>query len=230
MLLMWMYSLNVCAQSPKEYIPPKAHQHFSTIKEEKETYAKTFPSVPYFGALIEHESCISLKHSRCWETTSELKSKRERGVGLGQITIAYREDGSVRFDSLSEMKRNHSSALKDLSWENVTRSPRLQIRTIILMTSDNYKALSTVGDEVQRMKMADAAYNGGLGGLRKERTSCGLAKNCDPQIWDGHVERHCLKSRSVLYGRRSACDINRDHVHDVFDVRLPKYEKAFSSL
>ena len=229
MLLLWMCSLGH-AQSPREYIPPKAYQHFPTIIEEKRTYAPTFPSDSYFGALIEHESCISLKHSRCWETTSELKSKRERGVGLGQITIAYREDGSVRFDSLTDMKKRHTEALKDLSWDNVTRSPKLQIRTIVLMTNDNYKALSMVTDSTQRMKMADAAYNGGLGGLKKERLACGLAKDCDPQKWDDNVERYCLKSTAVLYGKRSACDINRDHVKDVFGVRLPKYEKAFSLL
>jgi hypothetical protein len=41
------------------------------------------------------------------------------------------------------------------------------------------------------------------------------------------VERHCLKSRQPLYGNRSACDINREHVKNVFQVRLAKYERAF---
>jgi hypothetical protein len=32
-----------------------------------------------------------------------------------------------------------------------------------------------------------------------------------------------LKSRKVLYGNRSASDINRHHVHDVINVRSVKY-------
>jgi hypothetical protein len=228
-LLLWFCMSFGYTQSPKTYIPPKAFQHFPTVIEEQQSHAPHLPSIPYIGALIEHESCISLKHSRCWETTSELKSAREWGVGLGQLTIAYNKDGSTRFDTLTELKNRHKEALKDLNWNNITKSPRLQIRSIVLLTNDNYVSLSTVPDPWERLKMSDAAYNGGRGGLQKERVACGLAKNCDPNIWYGHVEVFCLKSRAVLYGKRSACDINRDHVRDVFETRLPKYEKAFEA-
>lgn len=80
-----------------------------------------------------------------------------------------------------------------------------------------------VRSPINRLAFADAAYNGGMGGVQKERRACGLKTGCDPQQWFGHVEHVCLKSRRVLYGNRSACDINRHHVHDVINVRSVKY-------
>jgi hypothetical protein len=44
------------------------------------------------------------------------------------------------------------------------------------------------------------------------------------------VERHCLKSRQPIYGSRSACDINREHVRNVFLVRRAKYAQAWAAL
>ena len=93
---------------------------------------------------------------------------------------------------------------------------------------DNYKAVRpySLNDE-QGLKFADAAYNGGMGGLDKERRACQLAPKCNPKMWDGHVENFCMKSKKPLYGNRSACDINREHVDQVFDKRTDKYKIYF---
>ena len=47
------------------------------------------------------------------------------------------------------------------------------------------------------------------------------------QQWFGHVEHTCMKSRAPLYGNRSACDINREHVNLVMRVRSAKYAPFF---
>ena len=214
----------VSAQNVNTYIPLRAFQYLPLVQLETKRIMPNVPTKGYFGSLIEQESCISLKHSRCWAPTSELKSKRELGIGLGMITQAYRDDGSVRFDSLQEMRDKHRAELKELSWLTVKERPDLQIRAIMLMTRDNYTRLYMVKDPMARLAMTDAAYNGGYGGLSKERTACGLAKNCDPQYWFNHIEKFCLKGHRVLYGNRTACDINREHVHSALIVRLPKYE------
>lgn len=208
------------------YIPPQAFTHKETIKQELDLRFPNIPTYNYVPSLIEHESCISLKHKKCWNSASELKSAREQGVGLGQVTRAFRQDGSTRFDSLKGMRDKYLSDLKEASWDNIKTRPDLQIRIIVLMLRDDYKALYNVEDPIARLHMTDAAYNGGRGGLLKERRACGLAKECNPGIWFGHVEKYCLKSKKVLYGQRSACDINRHHVSDVFFAKLPKY-KAF---
>jgi len=73
------------------------------------------------------------------------------------------------------------------------------------------------------LQFGDAGYNGGVAGVQRERRACALTDGCDPGQWFGHVERHCLKSRAPIYGTRSACDINREHVRAVFGVRRARY-------
>lgn len=176
----------------------------------------------YVPALISHESCITYTHRRCWSPDSELRSQREQGLGLGQLTRAFRADGSVRFDSLAEMRDRHP-ALADLDWSTLRGRPDLQIRALVLMSRDNWHALRGVQDPLHRLAFTDAAYNGGLGGVQRERRACEIAAGCNPQRWWGHVEHRCLKSRQPLYGGRSACDINRHHVTDVLVHRMPRY-------
>lgn len=173
-------------------------------------------------ALIEHESGCFGMPIKCWNPKSRFKTAREEGAGLGQLTRAWRPDGSLRFDALAEMRQVHPG-LKALNWSNIYSRPDLQIRALILKVRGDYMGLRVVTDPLERLAFADAAYNGGLGGVHKERRACGLKPGCDPQRWFGHVERTCLKSRVALYAGRSACDINRHHVTDVLLVRSPKY-------
>lgn len=96
---------------------------------------------------------------------------------------------------------------------------------------DNFQALSPYAiNSLEAYAFADAAYNGGIGGLNKERRACVTIAGCDPSRWFGHVEKYCMKSKVALYGKRSACDINRHHVRDVLLVRAPKYKKLYLTL
>jgi hypothetical protein len=217
----------VLAIDVQTYIPKNASQYLPLLKQEQALHFLDHPYPAYFGALIEHESCLSLTHSRCWNPQSRFKTAREEGGGLGMLTRAYTASGGLRFDSLASMRRAHADELKDLKWSVLYTRPDLQIRAVILMTRDNYKALYAVKDPYQRLAMADAAYNGGLGGLNKERRACGLKAGCDPQKWFNNVEKTCMKGKTALYGKRSACDINRNHVRDVLTVRSKKYEPHF---
>lgn len=223
------WSIPSMASTPQHYrvIPPNASQILPLVVQEVDLYFPDIPHVEYLPALFEHESCITIKHRRCLRTDAELRSLREQGVGISQITRTFNPDGTVRFDSLGDMKRLHKDALRSVSWENIKSRPREQVRIGILMTRDNYKALHMVSDTTQRLKMTDAAYNGGRGGLMKERRACGLKEGCNPHYWDGNVEKVCLKSKKPLYGGRNACDINRHHVKDVF-LRMPKYRAELS--
>lgn len=198
-------------------VPPQAFQYLPVLSSELNRFWPDAPDRGYMGGLIEHESACPLKRS-CWKPTARLKSQREEGAGLGQLTRAWRPDGSLRFDKLTEMRDQHP-ALRELSWSTIYQRPDLQIRTMIVMVRSDYRFFTGRGDA---LAFADAAYNGGRGGLEKERRACGLKAGCDPRQWFGHVEHVCLKSRKPIYGNRSACDINRKHVRDVFE-RAPKY-------
>lgn len=178
----------------------------------------------YLGGLIEVESCISLKHSKCWNPGAKLSTKRELGIGLGQITKAFNEDGSVRFDALTELRLRHPMELSEVSWRNIQDRPDLQLRMVVLKSKDNYSYYRKSSySNMDALAFADASYNGGVGGLNRERTACKMKAGCDPSKWFGHVELVCLKSKAILYGHRSACDINREHVHDVLNIRMHKY-------
>ncbi len=203
-------------------VPERAQQYLPMVASET---AKHWPDLhmrEYVPGLIEHESCITLTHRRCWSPTSQLKTQREEGAGLGQLTRAWNPDGSVRFDALAQMRESHP-ALREIDWATIYQRPDLQVRALVLMSRSNWQSLRFVSDRDQRLAMTDAAYNGGLGGLQRERRACAVASGCDPAQWWGHVEARCLKSRAPLYAGRSACDINRHHVKDVMRVRSPKY-------
>jgi hypothetical protein len=152
---------------------------------------------------------------------------REEGAGVGQITRAYRADGSLRFDALADLRSQYGAELGALAWSTVYQCPDLQLRALVLMSRDSARQFRAAP---AMLEFGDAGYNGGPAGVQRERRACALAKGCDPGLWFGNVELHCLKSREPLYGSRSACDINRDHVHNVFKVRAAKYEAAWAAL
>lgn len=209
------------------YIPPQAFTLKPIIKKELDNNFPEIPNYNYVPSLAEQESCISLTHSKCWNTHSELKTSREQGLGIWQLTRAYNKDGSVRFDTLKDMRNKYKTELKDLSWDTFRDRPDLQVRTMTLMIRDDYRALYNIQDPFQRLAMTDSAYNGGRGGVYKDRRECSLSKYCDSNIWFDNVEKHCTKSKVALYGKRSACDINREHTKYVMKIRLPKYDKRY---
>lgn len=218
------------AQSVQTYIPPQAIQYFPVIKQEVNTYLPRFEEPAYFGALFEHESCIHLKHPKCYNASSELRSAREQGVGFGQLTRTWKADGTPRFDTLQDLRNQYQSALKELTWETIKQRPDLQIRSTVLLSRNNYLRFADVKDPVVLMKFMDGAYNAGYGTINKRRVTCGLQKGCDPMQWEGHVGGLCLTGTKVLYANRTACDIVNHHVYDVTVTRLPKYIKAFRTL
>lgn len=223
-IVFWAVAGNANAQDVRTYIPAQAPQHLPTLKALQVKHWPTMPAPEVLAGQIEKESCITLRHPRCWNATSRLKSAREEGAGLGQITRTWRTDGSLRFDALAELRAAHPE-LAALNWGNVYQRPDLQLLGIVLKARDNWAAFAGVRDPAQRQIFATLAYNRGVGGVRSEIRACGLTPGCDPQRWAGHVERTCTASRQPLYGGRSACDISRAYPLDVIERRAPKYRR-----
>jgi len=218
-------------------VPERAYIYAPVLQHEQQRLWPDHPRPEVLAGLVEQESCISLTHSKCWNPAARLKTQREEGAGMGQITRAYRADGSLRFDALADMQRRYPE-LQGWNWGNVYKRPEMQLRSLVLMNRENFVTLrrrvtilhrrvATLPgrplDTEAELAFADAAYNGGMGGVQSDRRACGLKRGCDPQQWFGHVEYTCTKSRAALYGHRSACDINRDHVRMVMLVRSDKY-------
>lgn len=197
------------------------------LKTEQQRYWPDHPDSVVLAGLVEQESCISLRSHGCWNPSARLKTSREEGAGMGQLTRAYRTDGSMRFDALASVREQYITELGAMNWENIYTRPDLQMRTIVMMSRDAARPFRTTPD---MLAFGDAAYNGGVGGVQNERRACALNRRCDPGRWIGHVELHCLKSRQSLYGGRNACDINREHVKYAIYVRPVKYRAAWAAL
>jgi hypothetical protein len=203
-------------------LPTQAATYLPLLKAEQTARWPDHPWPPMLGGMVEQETCRTLTHSRCWSPLAQLKTKREEGAGLGQLTRAFHPDGRTRFDALAEVRERHP-ALRDLSWSNVYDRPDLQLRALVLKSRDDYLTFGPVRSIVNRLTFQLAAYNRGVGGIQAERRLCQVTSGCDPQLWWGHVELTCTASRQPIYSGRSACDINRSHVQRVVEVRAPRY-------
>ncbi len=213
------------AQDVRTYVPPACWENLKVLKQAQRTHWPDHPDPATLPALGEHESCVSLKSARCCNPQAQLKSQREEGGGIPQITRTYRKDGSLRFDALQEIKEQHP-VLRELTWENLYKRADLQNAVLTLKSRDNYVYfLQFVPDKAVALDFGDAGYNEGNGAVQRDRRACAITPGCDPKRWFQHVEMHCTNSHEALYGQRSACDINRHHVQDVRITRKAKYER-----
>lgn len=210
----------------KTTIPENAIKWLPYLEEEKIKHWNEFTQPNYLAALIEHESgCFGLP-KMCWSPRARLKTSREEGAGFGQLTRTFRKDGSIRFDSLYDLKATNPS-IQYLNWSNIYSNPRLQLRSVVLKVKQDYKYIKTSKVSIEdAIYFTDASYNAGRGRMNKDRKICASKPNCDPNKYYGHVSNIC--SISVKIYNRSACDIYHNHVDDT-KIRSPKYIKFFKS-
>lgn len=231
LLVFVLSTLSASKCSIKTTIPINAEKYMDLVYNKVSTVIpEVSPTI--FGSLIEQESCVRICGNgywakRCWSPISELKNDREQGVGFGQITRTWRKDGSVRFDTLRNLKRKYPKELKELTWDNIKEKPELQAVAMVLLWRDNFRYFKDVPLLEDRIAFADSAYNGGFRFLNKERSRCKFTDGCDPNKWFGNVEiTTSARASSKMYGR-TAWDINREHVRNVMKVRGNKYKQDY---
>ncbi|WP_139208938.1 MULTISPECIES: lytic murein transglycosylase [Pseudomonas] len=207
-------------------VPAQAKALLPVLVEQQQAIWPDAPMPEFLAGQIEQESCITLKHSKCWNPRAELKTSREYGFGLGQTTVAYKKDGSVRFNKWAELVAAYPS-LKGWSWAN-RYDAHYQLIAIVEMDKGLFKRQKGAATPVDQLSFALSAYNGGTGGVLQDRRLCANTKGCDPARWRGHVSAHSLKSRKPQPGYgKSFYDINREYVTNILDVRRLKYEPYF---
>lgn len=203
-------------------IPPLAQTFLPLLLATQLAVWPAAPMPSFLAAQVEQESCIRLTHPKCWNPRAELKTSREYGFGIGQITTAYRADGSVRFNKFAELKQQHDS-LRDWQWDD-RYDARYQFLALIEMNKALFERMRGAASEGDQLSFALAAYNGGESGVMQDRTLCRRTPACDPAQWLGHVERTSLKSKVKWNGYgKSAFEINREYVWNVLYVRRSKY-------
>lgn len=224
LLLLLLASCAISAQDVRTYIPEGAQRYAPLLAAEQNQHWKAMPQPWTLGGLVEQESCISLRHSKCWNPRAELKTAREYGFGFGQITVAYRPNGTVRFDKFAELRAQHHQ-LHGWTWD--TRyEPEYQLRAIVLMTLDLWRRIPPSATVEDHLAFMLSSYNGGLGSVLQDRRLCSNTPRCDSGKWFGNVETTSMKSRQPNpgYGGRSWFEINRSHVRNVMTIRRDKYK------
>lgn len=217
-LLFLAFSGRAAAAAPPP-LPPGALLYLPLLQAEIAGHWADVPQRATLAAQVEQETCVSLKSARCWNPRTELKTAREYGFGLGQLTV------TPRFDNFKEARQLDPS-LHD--WQYADRyDPARQLRTMVLMDRGSYQRLKMVDDPQERLAMAYAAYNGGMGGVLADRRLCAQVQRCDPGRWFGHVEANSLKQKTKAHGYgQSFFDINRGYVRNVMLVRSARYVAA----
>lgn len=216
--------LGVAGYARADIPPAAAAPYLPVLKAEQLAHWPGHPSPSVLGALVEQETCPSLTSKTCWNTRAELKTDREYGFGLGQKTVAYRADGSERFNAWRETRAAHANELSGWTWGN-RYDARLQLRALVLDNRECYRRIAKLVPESEAvLALCDSAYNGGNAGVLADRRLCAAKAGCDPDRWFGHVELTSTKSRVKWRGYgASAYDINRTHVRNVLIVRRPRY-------
>lgn len=222
-LVMAMLVLYTC--SARGELPPGAVQYLPLLKAEQQKYWPDMPAPHTLAGQVEQETCISLRHRKCWNPRAELKTSREYGFGFGQITRAYNPDGSIRFDTFSELAGLHPD-LRKWRWEE-RYDPVMQLRALVLKDRRLFGRFPAATD-ADALAFMLAPYNGGTGGLIQDVKLCEASPGCDATRWFGHVEHHSRKSRKKWQGYgKSAFEINREYVANILGFRRDRYREAW---
>jgi hypothetical protein len=208
-------------------LPANALTYLPVLVEQQRAIWPDAPIPSFLGAQVEQESCISITHKKCWNPNVQLKTSREWGRGLGQVTTAYRADGTVRFDKQAELRAQFAS-LRGWTTER-WMDPRYQLIAIVEMDKSIYRRVRDAASPIDQLSFTLSAYNGGEAGVLQDRRLCANTPRCDRRRWVGHVERTSAKSKTPHPGyRQSFYTINREYVSNVIGVRRPKYEPFFA--
>jgi hypothetical protein len=184
------------------------------------TYPGIWPQHPLPSALpaqIEQETCVTLKSAKCFSPHAELKTTREYGFGLGQLTV------TPKFNNFNAVKAQYP-ALRGWAWADRFNA-RLQLVALVSMDATNYRACSSLfSGPYEGLACSLSAYNGGLGGVRADRRLCANTHGCNPRLWFNGVARVSTKAKTAAKGYgQSFYQINRSYVENVLVTRRAKY-------
>ena len=216
-------------------LPPNALLYIPVLSQEIDTNWQGLNLRSSLASQIEQESCVSLKSKMCWNPKAELKTSREYGFGLSQLTVAYDAEGKERFNNFTVVKQEFSAQLGSWKWED-RFNPKYQLITQVLFVKKQLTEIKfETHDEIQKLAFTYSAYNGGFGGVLQDRTLCNNTVGCDPTSWfslEGKlgVKDVSFKSKIKVKGYgQSFYEVNRNYVNNVLLERRPKYDLSFKN-
>lgn len=202
------------AKKPKNQVLDRAKPYLQFLSETINSFWNGAPLKHYIPAQIEQESL--------WRVKAALKTSREYGIGLSQVTIAYNKDGTERFNNFLNAKNKYKE-LKNWKWED-RYNPKYHMIFIVL--EDRYlfgmnKRL--FNNNKDRWAGSLVSYNAGHGTVQKRRALCKVTGGCNYELWFGGLDTVSMKfEKRILYGRTLA-KMRNEYPHNVINVRSHKY-------
>ena len=162
----------------------------------------------YLAGQIEQESL--------WNPYAELKTSREYGVGLSQITV------TKRFNKFEEAKKRYKE-LRNWAWED-RFDPKYQLTFLVLEDKRLFKLTGFCNySEKDNYACAFVSYNAGFGTVLKRKA---IAPKRYRNRWFGGLELICPYSKIKLY-KYNLCDLQNRYPYLIIFIRSPKYKEWF---
>lgn len=161
----------------------------------REVVSVHWPQMP-----MQHIPCGQVEQESSWKATATLKTPRELGRGLTQMTVAYNKDGSERFNIYREAVKWR--ALKGWNWRQDPYNVQYQLTFLVLQDQMNYAVLRPLFiNEEETWKAALVSYNAGRGRVMS-RLAVARARESPADRWTSGLDQaHGPKEDRILYGR-----------------------------
>ena len=143
---------------------------------------------------IRHIPAGQVEQESSWKPRATLKTERELGRGLVQITITPRFNNFLTATSMKP--------LKNWDWKNDPYNIKNQLTFLVLQDRSNF-ALNQkfMKNEEQCWKASLVSYNAGYGRIQKRRQYA-IAKGIPYNVWDGGLAlAHGPLEDKLLYKR-----------------------------
>lgn len=183
----------------------KAQRYLPLLKGSFDTHWPTAPLRHYAAGQIEQESG--------WNERAELKTAREYGFGLGQITV------TDRFNTFEEAQK----IFRDWKWED-RFNVKYQLGYAVITDRSNFHQVSRLfSDDDSRWRGSLVAYNAGYGTVLQRR-ALATRKGVPADRWTGGLDQVAMGYETkLLYGRPLA-ERRNEYPHLICDVRSAKYK------
>lgn len=152
------------------------------------------------SAPLRHVMAGKIEQESSWREKATLRTSRELGRGLAQMTITWKKDGTERFNVYRDAVK--IAALKQWDWENDPYNVRYQLTYSVMTDRGNFSRVRPyAADEEQAWKMALVCYNAGVGRWLKRRSNAKTA-GLPVDRWDNGLElAYGNKEMTMLYNR-----------------------------
>lgn len=183
----------------------KAQRYLPVLKE---SFDKHWPDAP-----LRHNAAGQIEQeSAGWNEKAELKTSREYGFGLGQITI------TDRFNNFTAAQK----LFPGWKWEE-RFNVRNQLAYAVITDRSNFKQVSRLfRDDDSRWRGSLVAYNAGLGTVLQRR-ALAIRNGIAADKWVGGLDQVAMAYESKLLYGRPLYKMRNEYPHIICDIRAPKY-------